>query len=276
MLGNFGFRCDMHCMDKTSIEYYKETLTPGQQKLFKCTSSWNCFKVGFRETQKFIYKATIPATIGDEDIFVETDVVISNISMLLSKASMKKADSQINFEDDSVRMFGQKHQAVLTSSGHHAIPVNGSVRILDDVNRKGAAITLSVTHDVNDKYKTALKLHGKFSHPHTIKLLDLIHKAGMGCDRELVNCIKQVAHNYNVCNLFSRRAPRPVVGLPMANKFNEFGAAMDINFLNGKRSLRLIDHLSRYSAAAIIDSKNSEEIVNKLSQIWISVFGSPR
>ena len=163
---------------------------------------------------------------------------------------------------------------ILTSSGHYAIPLNKNVKILDDVNHRGASITLNVTHDANNKYKAAHKLHCQFSHPHTNKLIDLVNKAGMGNDRELINCLKEVARNCNVCKVFSRPSPRPVVGLPMASEFNEV-VAMDIKFLNGKMILHLIDHLSRYSAAAIINSKRPDEIVNKIFQIWISVFGPP-
>ena len=92
MLSNFGFRCDIHSIYKSWIECYKETLTPKQRKVFKYTSSRNNFKFGSGEIQKSMYKATIAATIGDEDIFLETDVNI-NIPMLLSIASMNKVET---------------------------------------------------------------------------------------------------------------------------------------------------------------------------------------
>ena len=259
---------------KDWMEAYKESLTPEKQNLIEYSSTSNSFKFGSGKIHASICKAKIPATIGDEEIFIETDVVDSHIPLLLSKASMKKADTEINFKEDSVQMFGCEQQVVVTSSGHYAIPLNRNVKILNDVNHKGAAITLNVSHDPNDKSKTAYKLHCQFSHPHVNKLLDLINKAGMGNDKELIDSLKEVSRNCKVCKVFSRPSALPVVGLPMASEFNEV-VAMDIKFLNGKMILHLIDHLSRYSAAAIISSKKPNEIISKIFKVWISVFGPP-
>ena len=40
--------------------------------------------------------------------------------------------------------------------------------------------------------------------------------------------------------------------------------------------LHLIDLATRYSAAAIIRSKDKDVIAKKLCQIWIAIFGSPQ
>ena len=38
----------------------------------------------------------------------------------------------------------------------------------------------------------------------------------------------------------------------------------------------LIDHVSRFSAASFIKSKNPEGIIEKIFELWISVFGPPK
>ena len=78
----------------------------------------------------------------------------------------------------------------------------------------------------------------------------------MGNDTELINKIKEVSLDCQVCKEFSRPGALPAVGLPLASEFNEV-VAMDIKFLNGVMILHLIDHLSRYSAAAILHSKKN-------------------
>ena len=53
----------------------------------------------------------------------------------------------------------------------------------------------------------------------------------MGNDTELINKIKQVSIDCQMCKEFSRPCALPAVGLPLASEFNEV-VAMDIKFLN--------------------------------------------
>ena len=89
-----------------------------------------------------------------------------------------------------------------------------------------------------------------------------------------MKCVKEISRSCKVCKEYQRPGSLPVVGLPMATEFNEV-VAMDIKFLNGKMILHLIDHLTRFSAAAILSSKKPNEIVDKIFKIWICVFGPP-
>ena len=104
---------------------------------------------------------------------------------------MKKGKTHINFENDTVMMLGEVQDVILTSSGHYALPLNNKQQILDKVVRKGDCITLHIQHDPSDKLKTAHKLHCQFSHPHSNKHIDLIKRAEMGNDNEL---IRHMAH----------------------------------------------------------------------------------
>ena len=143
------------------------------------------------------------------------------------------------------------------------------------MNANDESVTLILQHDASDKMKTARKLHCQFSHPHVNKLLKLVSRAGMGNDFELIKLIKEVSRNCQICKQYRRPGALPAVGMPSATEFNEV-VAMDIKFLNGKMILHLIDHLTRYSAAAFVPSKKPADIINKIFQIWISVFGPPK
>ena len=62
--------------------------------------------------------------------------------------------------------------------------------------------------------------------------------------------------------------------LPIAIEFNEV-VAMDLKVIEHKLVLHLIDHVTRFSAAAVVKSKKKEEIIQHLLTIWISIFGAP-
>ena len=221
-----------------------------------------------------MYKVKVPAIIGGKDIFISTDVVDSEIPMLLSRESMKKANTKINFKDDSVNMFGVKQKIIVTTSGHYAVPLNDGRNILEELDNSNVNITLHSEAMGQDKKKMALKLHCQFSHPAPKRLLQLVRSAGLGNDSDLIHEINEVSKNCKICLEYKRPSPRPVVGLPLATRFNQM-VAMDLKMINGKWVLHLIDHVSRFSAASFIPSKNPEQIIKVICRIWISVFGPP-
>ena len=63
----------------------------------------------------------IPAFIGKKKLFIETNVVDSEIPLLLSKAAMKKAGSKLDFCHDTVTMLGENVKLSFTESGHYCI-----------------------------------------------------------------------------------------------------------------------------------------------------------
>jgi hypothetical protein len=52
---------------------------------------------------------------------VKTDIVEADLPLLLSKEALKKADAIMNFNNDTVTMFGEVLKMISTSSGHYAI-----------------------------------------------------------------------------------------------------------------------------------------------------------
>ena len=125
-----------------------------------------------------------------------------------------------------------------------------------------------------EKYKVALKLHGQFSHPHSDKIKALLRDAEI-IDDELEKHLVDLDNLCNIWNKYKKVKPRPCVGFPMARNFNET-VAMDLKQWSSSPSiwfLHLIDHFSRYSASCVIRTKRKEEIVKKVFQHWISVFG---
>ena len=69
-------------------------------------------------------KAVIPCNIAGKNVSLKTDVVKKEIPLLLSKESMKGAESKIDFVNDRIDMFDKDILLHFTTSGHYAIPLN--------------------------------------------------------------------------------------------------------------------------------------------------------
>ena len=259
---------------KVWLEGYLEGLPKKKQEQVEYYNSSSTFKFGSQEKFKSLYRVKIPAKVGSKDISIVTDVIESKIPLLLSKEAMKKADTNINFTNDTVTMLGEVQKVVITQSGHYAIPLNAARTVLRDVETsKDVKITLSV-ESTKDMRKIASKLHSQFGHPPSHKLITLLKRAGKADNKELIEEIQKVGENCQICKEFTRPSPKPVVGLPHATKFNET-VAMDLKFYDGKIILHLIDHLTRFSTAIIVKFKESEEIIAGIFRSWIHIFGPP-
>ena len=64
----------------------------------------------------------IPCNIAGKNVSLKTDVVKSEIPLLLSKESMKAAESKIDFVNDRINISGKDIHLHFTTSGHYAIP----------------------------------------------------------------------------------------------------------------------------------------------------------
>ena len=261
---------------KMWLECYIDSLQDEQNDMITYKESTNSFKFGSGEVFQSMYKVKIPAIIGSHEVFIETDVIDNDIPMLLSKKAMKTANTSINFKDDTVTMLGRKQNVLVTRSGHYAIPLRDKNVVLSDIVNRSAKITLHIySAHMQDKTKIARKLHSQFSHPQASRLIKLAESAGMGWDRELIDAIHSVTNSCQICRDYRRPFPKPVVGMPVATEFNEV-VAMDLKMVEGKWIFHLIDHVSRFSAASFVKTKSAEEIIEKIFQIWISVFGPPK
>ena len=124
----------------------------------------------------------------------------------------------------------------------------------------------------NDR-KTAQKLHKQFGHPTAKKLIDLLHKADIK-EENLEKEIHSVSANCEACVRYKRPSPRPIVSIPLANKFNE-SVAMDLKVWEGKYLLVMVDLATRYCAAAVVHDKQAKTIIKAFFGHWIAIFGAP-
>ena len=114
--------------------------------------------------------------IAGKEVTIKTDVVESDIPLLLSRAAMKKAAIKLDLETDTAVIMGKEEALNLTSSGHYCIPIDKSEEVpVESVS----AVNLDVLNR-KDRYKTLLKLHRQFAHPPMKRLIALLKDAGGG------------------------------------------------------------------------------------------------
>ena len=107
-------------------KWYKcflEKLTDAQKKKVVKIKGVRIFKFGDGNKLSSLYKVILPCVIADIEVSIITDVVNSDIPLLLSKDAMKRAGTCLNFEDDTVMMLKKKIPLSCTLSGHYYIPI---------------------------------------------------------------------------------------------------------------------------------------------------------
>ena len=257
------------CGEKWMNMYLKMLNDEGQKNV--CTSkSAQSFKFGDGEVMDSFLNVTIPAKIGSKACKIETEVVKSDIPLLLSKASLKKANTVIDLQNDTAVMFGEHINLEFTSSGHYC------VNILDRhyENNPDEEVLITQENMTNDQQKNMiLKLHKQFGHASVERLTKLIKAAGTK-DRDILEIIPEIVNNCDICLKFKRPSPKPAVGLPLATEFNET-VAMDLHELGPNLwYLHIIDEFTRFSAGCIVRSKQSSIIANKFIRHWIAIHGA--
>ena len=256
------------------FQQYQESLSDDNLRKIKTSESNNSFRFGDGKRITSQKSVTLPASIGSMEVTIKADVVDSDIPLLLSRDSMKKANMNLDFESDTITIFGEKIPLITTASGHYAIPITRPIHLVNELDTgKRSNITLAVSEE-KSSHDVALKLHRQFAHASEQKLLGLINNAGhpWSNNEELKSEIKKVCDECKTCKVYRRPPPRPVVSLPTATRFKET-VALDLKFYNGMILIHMIDHATRLSCSSVIPNKKPETIVKHMLSNFIQVYG---
>ena len=149
-----------------------------------------------------LYKVILPCVIADIEVSIITDVVDSDIPLLLSKDVMKRAGTCFNFENDTVMMLKKKIPLSCTSSGHYYIPIT---KPLPDKRKFKHILFIKEFSSKNmaEKIKIATKLHKQFSHPSSKKLCNLVKNAGV-TDPEFIKILQTLPSSCELCIRYKR------------------------------------------------------------------------
>ena len=125
-----------------------------------------------------------------------------------------------------------------------------------------------------------MKLHQQFAHPSKERLLKLIENSkGFKEDDDLKDLIHEVSDECEICERFKKPKPRPFVGMPLANQFNET-VCMDLFEFEREPVkiwvLHFIDAFTRRSNAVFVKTKKDTEIVKQVYATWIKHYRCPK
>ena len=228
------------------------------------------FKFGNGVSVQSSKRVVIPAIIGGKGVKIETGIVECEIPLLLSKDSMKRANTKLDFVSDSVEMFGKKIKLNFASSGHYMIdlyPLNSQVL-------KESNILINISQMAStEKMKMASKLHSQYEHARSEKIIQLIKDAGTQDDM-LFQHVEAVEEKCELCKRYKKPKLRPVVGFALAKDFNEV-ISVDLKDILQHKIFHMVDNATRYSAVAVITGKLKEIIVDKFFKHWVALFGFP-
>ena len=105
------------------LNSYVESLDEMNQKKVKSFVSNEVFKFGDGTCLGSKGKYSIPVRLAGKLVTIQTEVLESEIPLLLSKNTMKEAQVKIDLENDMAMLFGCKVALRTTSSGHYAVPI---------------------------------------------------------------------------------------------------------------------------------------------------------
>ena len=258
------------------MEAYLDQLSKRDRASVKTVPSNTRFRFGDGVESVSSKLMTIPVVIGKVKVPIEVNIVDNEIPLLLSRRSMKKAGCKLDFSTDSVTMLGQSIKLISTQAGHYCIPLTKYL-LNDDIDISIVLHTTALENcSTSEKRKKALKLHRQFSHATKDKLCKFVQESKSFSDKEFLTILSKCCDDCELCQKFKRPPLRPVVGLPLANDFNQV-VCMDLkeHVHNQSWMLHLIDAATRYSVACIIDTKEQDEIIQKIFLHWIALFGAP-
>lgn len=253
--------CSSTVCGKDWMENYVDSLSEEEKASVKRFEGSRIFKFGGGTTLHSKGEYEIPATIVSNSVRIWTDVVDSHIPLLLSREAMKKAEVRLDIRNDSAEIFGKQVSLNVTSSGHYCVYLQKEIPV-EDV----CVVNLEEISN-EERQKVILKLHRQFAHPPEKRLIAFMKDAGAWKEdyRSLVSSIQS---SCDLCKMYMKTLPRPVVSMPMATKFNE-KVAMDLKQWGNRWILHMIDMWSRLTVSVFLDRKRPCDVIDKIMTNWI-------
>lgn len=264
--------CTSTVAGETWMNCYMDSLDPAVRGKVVEQPSETQFKFGGGTVLKSTKKVTFPCLIAGSECEIQADVVESDIPLLLSKDSMKRAKVKLDLETDSATIFGKDVQLQCTSSGHYCVPID-QIDVSVEETTSALIATKESTRERDDVIK---KLHKQFAHPSSKRLKSLLKDAG-GYTADHMDSVDRITSDCNVCKQYKKTPARPAVSLPLATEFNEVVAIDLKEWKPNVYFLHLVDVATRFSLATVVKKKTPELITEKIMTVWIgSGIGPPK
>ena len=252
------------------LKIYKNSLPEDlKSKLQGPIESKKQFVFGNQGKLKSKAKYIIPVKIGGVYNEISIDIIRSDIPLLLSKAEMKKLGITLDMRNDQGTINGKPLVLTTTTAGHYIVDLLQESEMLETVN-------IAELEEDNDKEqeKALAKLHLQFGHRPKKVFVTILKEAGKWQEKfsEMIDSIMDKCEG---CLLRKRTPDRPAVAPPMANDFGQV-LTIDLKVWDMKKGIYImymIDLFTRFQVAAVIRSKEPQEIVKTLLLKWMPIFG---
>ena len=286
--------------EKIKLKYETETIKLCRKEMF-----------GFGPSKSYSseYKVRVPMMIRSSDLFMDFFLVDAKIPILVGNDFLKPMGGSINIGEKQleIRKIGESIDMVETPGGHFVIPLKNAAltkptkeemiaakkynenlvgeeadavmtilmvesELKDDLDRfhdeVGHSVFLSLALSQNEKEQVD-KVHRYFGHRSGRRIWDLLSKAKrMNGQRKQV---LEVIANCKVCSKHRKAPPRPKVGLPSTNDFNEV-VGLDLKVLNkntGEYILWMVDLFTKLIKGKYIRNKKPATIIEAIVDSWI-------
>ena len=209
-------KCSRAICGSDWFKVYTDSLNELQRSKIIVYSSNSLFKFGDSSVIKTIKRIELLITIADVEIMLTIDNIDRDI-LSLSKESMKKADIQINFEQNKVTLFVNDVPLEINSSWHYYITIKPS-----KLPQKDFEMILISDINKNDtcKKNVATKLNRQFANARSYKTKALLSDFKIQV-REVSEHLDTLDSTCNICMKNNKKKPKPIVGLPLPRTFSE-------------------------------------------------------
>ncbi len=121
--------CSSTVCGSSWMKTYMESLDQTDRQKVCQSEGQRVFKFGGGTCLKSKGEFIIPAVVAGKAVTIKTDVVESDIPLLLSRTAMKRAAMKLDLENDTATIMGQEVALSLTTSGHLCIRINKNVEV---------------------------------------------------------------------------------------------------------------------------------------------------
>ena len=109
---------------KISYNCHRSSLIFHGKTKLKRHKGINIYRFGDGNIFTVIENVDIPIVLGKQHVMPNRDIVVSAISLLLSRKYMRKTDMTIDFRNYNAIVFGESVKLTTTKSGHYTIPIS--------------------------------------------------------------------------------------------------------------------------------------------------------
>ena len=149
--------CSSTVCRKKWLNNYIDSLDQSDKRNIQQTGSRRMFLFGGGNKLRSDGEFCLPAEIAGKEVRIKTDVVQSDIPLLLSRKSMKTAGVKMDLENEPATIFGKEVTLNLTASGHYSVSINRSRKeLITKVLNTGKEATINKCNPQQEKQKIAL------------------------------------------------------------------------------------------------------------------------